>query len=72
MGHFAQDDQWGAHAGKVSALAERIRSTGQKAAFYTYQDTQHWFAETDRPEYNQAAEELAWERTIQFLREELG
>jgi carboxymethylenebutenolidase len=72
MGHFAQKDQWGAHPAKVDALADRIRSAGLEAAFFTYQDTEHWFAEGDRPEYNPAAAELAWERTIAFLRAELG
>jgi carboxymethylenebutenolidase len=72
MGHFADHDRWGAHAAKVNALADRIRSAGLRTEFFTYQDTEHWFAETDRPEYDQAAAELAWERSIRFLRGELG
>jgi carboxymethylenebutenolidase len=72
MGHFAENDKWGAHPKKVNALAGRIRAAGQEATFHTYPDTEHWFVETDRPEYNQEAAELAWERTFKFLREEPG
>lgn len=72
MGHFAENDKWGAHAKKVNALANRIQSAGLEAKFYTYRGTEHWFVETDRPEYKQDATELAWECTIKFLREELG
>lgn len=72
LGHFAEHDRWGAHPKKVIALAERIRSTGQPATIYTYPESEHWFAESDRPEYNQVAAELAWERTLSFLRRTLG
>ncbi len=72
LGHFAEDDRWGAHSVKVNALADRIRSAGLRADFVTYRSTEHWFAEADRPEYDRAAAELAWERTVGFLRGELG
>jgi carboxymethylenebutenolidase len=71
LGHFAENDRWGAHSKKVNALADRIRSAGQEAKFYTYGDTEHWFVETDRPEYKKDAAELAWGRTIGFIREVL-
>jgi hypothetical protein len=35
-------------------------------------ESEHWFAESDRPEYNRAAAELAWERTLRFLRKVLS
>jgi carboxymethylenebutenolidase len=72
LGHFAERDDWGADAKKVKALASRIRSTGQEAIFYTYPGTEHWFVETDRPEYKKDAAELAWGRTIEFLQEKLS
>ena len=72
LGHFAEHDQWGAHPTKMKALENRIRLAEKDARFYTYPETQHWFAEADRPEYKQEAAELAWERTIQFLHDELG
>ncbi|MEM7115533.1 MAG: dienelactone hydrolase family protein [Chloroflexota bacterium] len=70
LGHFASDDQWGAHTKKIKALAQRIQSANQTVNFYTYPDTKHWFAESDRPEYRPEAAQLAWERTLTFLRNE--
>ena len=72
LGHFAAHDQWGAHPQNVKALANRIRLAGKEATFYTYPQTGHWFVETDRPEYNPKAAELAWKRTNKFLRDELA
>jgi carboxymethylenebutenolidase len=72
LGHFAEHDKRGAHPAKVKALATRIRLAGKDAKFYTYPKTEHWFAEADRPEYNKEAAELAWERTITFLQNELA
>ena len=72
MGHFAENDQWGAHAKKIAALKDRIQGANQGVNFYTYPETEHWFFETDRPEYHQEASELAWERTITFLKNILG
>ena len=72
LGHFAEHDKWGAHPPKVKALTNRIRLAGKKATFYTYPKTEHWFAEADRPEYNQEAAELAWDRTMKFLQDELA
>lgn len=73
LGHFAQDDQWGAHAKKVIALKERLSKSSGSVEFYTYPQTQHWFFESDRSEaYNKDAAEKAWIRTIQFLKEKLA
>jgi carboxymethylenebutenolidase len=72
LGHFAENDGWGAHSKKIKALAERIESANQKVQFFTYPNTKHWFFETDRPEYDQNASEKAWERTIAFLKDKLS
>lgn len=72
LGHFAEHDRWGDDPARANKLAERIRAAGRKATFYAYAGAEHWFAEPDRPEYDQAAAELAWARTIDFLRTELG
>ena len=37
--------------------------------FHRYPGTGHWFFEADRTQaYNQAAADLAWERTLAFLK----
>jgi carboxymethylenebutenolidase len=72
LGHFAEDDQWGAHAKKVESLQKRLLKSGGEVIFYTYPNTQHWFFESDRPEsYNEDAAGVAWERTILFLKQKL-
>jgi carboxymethylenebutenolidase len=72
LGHFTENDNWGAHTKIVNVLTDRICSTGQKTTFYPYPDTEHCFAASNRPEYDQKAAEFAWERTIEFLHQELG
>ena len=67
VGHFAENEDWGAHTRKVNALADRIRAVKQEVKFYTYPNTKHRFGETDRPEFDPDASELAWERAIKFL-----
>jgi carboxymethylenebutenolidase len=70
LGNFAENDPF-EDAASVKSLADRIRSVGREATFYTYPATGHWFVETDRPEYNPKATSLAWDRTIDFLRKKL-
>ena len=72
FGHFAGNHQWGVHPKKVDALADRIRSIGQDATFYTYPGAEHWFAESDWPEYDRKVAELAWKRTTEYVLQELG
>ena len=71
LGHFAEHDPYESLEA-VSALEENIRQAGREVSFSVYPGTHHWFVEPNRPEYDPAAAELAWERTIEFLRERLG
>jgi carboxymethylenebutenolidase len=68
LGHFAGDDEYEPPA-NVNELEEALRQAGRPVTFYTYPGTGHWFFEPDRPDaYNQAAANLAWDRTLAFLK----
>ena len=71
LGHFAEDDEWEPLDG-VRQMEADMRAAGREVTFYFYPGKQHWFAEPNRPEYDQTAAELAWQRTIAFLRQRLG
>ncbi len=65
LAHFAEDDQFG-DAEAVARLAGKLGD-----AVNVYPGTKHWFFESDRPEFDAEAAELAYGRTVAFLREEL-
>ncbi len=68
LGHFAEADPY-EPAAEIRALEQNLKSAARPVAFYTYPGTGHWFAETDRADaYNAQAAQLAWDRTIAFLR----
>jgi carboxymethylenebutenolidase len=71
LGHFAEDDEWEPLDG-VRQMEADMRAAGREVTFYIYPNKKHWFAEPNRPEYDQAAAELAWDRTITFLRQRLA
>jgi carboxymethylenebutenolidase len=68
--HFAdQDDfeptEW------VQQFEQQVRARASEVSFYSYPQTHHWFFEPNRPEYNAEAADLAWQRTIAFLHQQL-
>ena len=67
LGHYADTDEWEPLDG-VRAMEADMRTAGLKPTFHIYPNTQHWFFEEDRPEYDPRAAELAWVRTLEFLR----
>jgi carboxymethylenebutenolidase len=68
LGHFAEKDEWVAASG-VKKLEKSLRAAGRPFTFYTYPSTGHWFFEKDRSDtYNAPAAQLAWERTVEFLK----
>jgi carboxymethylenebutenolidase len=70
LGHYAETDPFVDEDGLVLLEAD-LHLLGLDTAFHRYPGTGHWFFEADRPEHDPAAAELAWERTIAFLREHL-
>ncbi|MFI5254461.1 MAG: dienelactone hydrolase family protein [Candidatus Limnocylindrales bacterium] len=71
LGHFAEDDPYET-AQTVREFEEGLRAAGREAVIHGYQGTGHWFAEPSRDAYQPQAAELAFERTVTFLRQQLG
>ena len=67
LGHFAEKDEWEDEK-YIRAMEDGMKAAGLKVQFNTYPNTSHWFFENDRPEYNTEASELAWTRTLDFLK----
>ncbi|MCL4869061.1 MAG: dienelactone hydrolase family protein [Anaerolineae bacterium] len=69
LGHFAAQDDY-EPAEFVDQLEASLQAAGRPVTFHRYPDVDHWFFEPDRTDaYNQAAAELAWERTVAFLKQ---
>ncbi|MFI5227061.1 MAG: dienelactone hydrolase family protein [Candidatus Limnocylindrales bacterium] len=71
LGHFAEDDPYETDEG-VAEFEEALRRAGREVTIRRYQGTGHWFAEPSRDAYRPAAADLAFERTVTFLRQRLG
>jgi carboxymethylenebutenolidase len=71
LGHFAEVDEWEPLDG-VRQMEADMRAAGREVTFHTYPDVGHWFFESNRPDvYNAEAAQLAWERTLAFLKNNL-
>jgi len=71
LGHFAEKDDWVSDSA-FKKLKASLKTAGKVAEFFVYEDTSHWFFESDRVDaYNSNAADLAWERTLEFLRKHL-
>jgi carboxymethylenebutenolidase len=68
LGHFAETDPYESDQG-IAAFEKSLRDAGRAVTIYRYPGTGHWFAEPSRDAYKPEAAELAFERTIAFLRE---
>lgn len=71
LAHFAADDPYEEDTAAVPAFIARLAQKGAGSEAYLYEGTRHWFAEADRPEYDKEASELAYNRTVEFLRANL-
>ena len=70
LGHYAEVDEWEPLDG-IKAMEKDMKAAGVDVTLHFYPNVGHWFVEEDRPEYNPKAANLAWERTIEFLKETL-
>jgi carboxymethylenebutenolidase len=67
LGHFAESDPYET-AESVAEFEQGLRSAGRDVTIYRYPGTGHWFAEPSKDAYRREAAELAFERTVAFLR----
>lgn len=67
LGHYSDTDEW-EDINYVRSMESDMRQAGIKTTFHIYPRVPHWFFENDRPEFNLEAAELAWTRTLEFLR----
>jgi carboxymethylenebutenolidase len=68
LGHFAENDEF-EPTSNVDELEESLKRAGRPVMFYRYSGTGHWFFEPDRLQaYHRLAAELAWDRTLEFLK----
>jgi carboxymethylenebutenolidase len=70
LGHFAENDEFEA-LDDVRKTEQALAEGGHSAEFHIYPGTKHWFDEPSRPEYDKASSELAWKRTVAFLKQHL-
>jgi carboxymethylenebutenolidase len=71
MLHYAEKDD-GVNAG-IEAYEAALKANNKKYVKHVYPGTQHAFNnDTGAARYNKAAADLAWQRTLEFFRAELG
>jgi carboxymethylenebutenolidase len=64
--HCAELDKW-FPLDTARQMEREMKAAGVGVTFYLYPGAEHWFMESDRPEYDPAAAGLAWQRTLDFL-----
>jgi carboxymethylenebutenolidase len=70
LGHFAENDPYET-ADWVAEFESILRSAGREVEIHRYAGAGHWFAEPSRDAYRPEAADLAFERTLAFLRRHL-
>jgi carboxymethylenebutenolidase len=70
LGHFVESDEYVADSGRKK-LEKILKTASPEVSFCVYPNTRHWSFESNRPEYDRQAAELAWARTVEFLKKTL-
>ncbi len=71
LGHFGDHDDY-ATPEAIRTLSEGFDAAQIAHNFHVYPGAGHAFANEDRPEvYDQEADQLSWQRTLEFLRKNL-
>lgn len=71
LAHFAENDEW-EPVEYIHKMQREMKTAGLEVTLHFYPGVGHWFVEADRPEYNPAAADLAWKRTVAFLKKNLA
>ncbi len=67
LGHYSDADEW-EDIDYVRSMESDMRKAGLNTTFHNYPQLPHWFFEDDRLEFDPQSAELAWKRTLEFLR----
>jgi carboxymethylenebutenolidase len=67
LGHYSDSDAYES-MDDVRAMESGMKEACLDVTLHIYAGLNHWFAEPDRPEYDRAAAETAWDRTVKFLK----
>ncbi len=70
LGHYAETDEWYSYD-KAKDMEQKMKAAGVNVTLHIYRNVHHWFMEDDRPEYNSKSAQLAWQRTFEFLKQNL-
>lgn len=71
LGHYAENDVYQSPE-RTNGMVAALKASGVDVTIHHYPGTAHWFMEEDRPEYDPRAASLAWERTLEFLKQSLA
>jgi carboxymethylenebutenolidase len=71
QGHFANSDDWCTPA-VVDAFEAGLKAAGKQAEIHRYEASHAFMNEQRQEVYDRPAADLAWRRTIDFLKKHLG
>ncbi len=71
LGHFSDVDEWEPYD-QTQAVERKLKADGIDVKFHIYHGKAHWFVEEDCPEYDADVARVAWDRTIDFLKQNLS